>query len=122
MNIAEQMKDVLKEEIKAAVLKAGLAEESQIPNVVLETPKDKTHGDYSTNMAMQLARVAKKAPRQIAEEIVAHFDKGKASIEKLDIAGPGFYQFLYEQSVFNKADSVCTGSRGSIRGNEHRKR
>lgn len=60
MNIAEQMKDVLKEEIKAAVLKAGLAEESQIPNVVLETPKDKTHGDYSTNMAMQLARVAKK--------------------------------------------------------------
>lgn len=85
MNIAEQMKDVLKEEIKAAVLKAGLAEESQIPNVVLETPKDKTHGDYSTNMAMQLARVAKKAPRQIAEEIVAHFDKGKASIEKLDI-------------------------------------
>lgn len=60
MNIAEQMKDVLKEEIKAAVLKAGLAEESQLPNVVLETPKDKTHGDYSTNMAMQLARVAKK--------------------------------------------------------------
>lgn len=60
MNIAEQMKDVLKEEIRAAVLKAGLAEESQIPNVILETPKDKTHGDYSTNMAMQLARIAKK--------------------------------------------------------------
>lgn len=60
MNIAEQMKDVLKEEIKAAVLKAGLAEENQIPNVILETPKDKTHGDYSTNMAMQLARIAKK--------------------------------------------------------------
>ncbi|MEC0519806.1 arginine--tRNA ligase [Bacillus inaquosorum] len=93
MNIAEQMKDVLKEEIKAAVLKAGLAEESQLPNVILETPKDKTHGDYSTNMAMQLARIAKKAPRQIAEEIVAHFDNGKASIEKLDIAGPGFINF-----------------------------
>ncbi len=41
MNIAEQMKDVLKEEIKAAVLKAGLAEESQIPSVLLETPKEK---------------------------------------------------------------------------------
>ncbi|MEC1539326.1 arginine--tRNA ligase [Bacillus subtilis] len=102
MNIAEQVKDVLKEEIKAAVLKAGLAEESQIPNVVLETPKDKTHGDYSTNMAMQLARVAKKAPRQIAEEIVAHFDKGKASIEKLDIAGPGFINFYMNNQYLTK--------------------
>ncbi|WP_348709360.1 arginine--tRNA ligase [Bacillus subtilis] len=102
MNIAEQMKDVLKEEIKAAVLKVGLAEESQIPNVVLETPKDKTHGDYSTNMAMQLARVAKKAPRQIAEEIVAHFDKGKASIEKLDIAGPGFINFYMNNQYLTK--------------------
>ncbi|MGK9268088.1 arginine--tRNA ligase [Bacillus inaquosorum] len=102
MNIAEQMKDVLKEEIKAAVLKAGLADESQIPNVILETPKDKTHGDYSTNMAMQLARVAKKAPRQIAEEIVAHFDKGKASIEKLDIAGPGFINFYMNNQYLTK--------------------
>ncbi|MFP7231305.1 arginine--tRNA ligase [Bacillus subtilis] len=102
MNIAEQMKDVLKEEIKAAVLKAGLAEESQLPNVVLETPKDKTHGDYSTNMAMQLARVAKKAPRQIAEEIVAHFDKGKASIDKLDIAGPGFINFYMNNQYLTK--------------------
>ncbi|MCY9095255.1 arginine--tRNA ligase [Bacillus inaquosorum] len=102
MNIAEQMKDVLKEEIKAAVLKAGLAEESQLPNVILETPKDKTHGDYSTNMAMQLARVAKKAPRQIAEEIVAHFDKGKASIEKLDIAGPGFINFYMNNQYLTK--------------------
>ncbi|MCY8788740.1 arginine--tRNA ligase [Bacillus inaquosorum] len=102
MNIAEQMKDVLKEEIKAAVLKAGLAEESQLPNVILETPKDKTHGDYSTNMAMQLARIAKKAPRQIAEEIVAHFDKGKASIEKLDIAGPGFINFYMNNQYLTK--------------------
>ncbi|MBY8911758.1 arginine--tRNA ligase [Bacillus sp. YC2] len=102
MNIAEQMKDVLKEEIKAAVLKAGLAEESQIPNVLLETPKDKTHGDYSTNMAMQLARIAKKAPRQIAEELVASFDKGKASIEKLDIAGPGFINFYMNNSYLTK--------------------
>lgn len=102
MNIAEQMKDVLKEEIKSAVLKAGLAEESQIPNVVLETPKDKTHGDYSTNMAMQLARIAKKAPRQIAEELVSHFDKGKASIEKLDIAGPGFINFYMNNQYLTK--------------------
>ncbi|MFY4775291.1 arginine--tRNA ligase [Metabacillus sp. RGM 3146] len=93
MNIVDNMKERLKEEVKSAVLKAGLAEESQIPDVILETPKEKAHGDYSANMAMQLARVAKKAPRSIAEEIVENFDKGKASIEKIEIAGPGFINF-----------------------------
>ncbi|MGG4489494.1 arginine--tRNA ligase [Metabacillus idriensis] len=98
MNIVDQVKERLKGEIKAAVLKAGLAEESQIPDAILELPKDKAHGDYSTNMAMQLARVAKKAPRAIAEDIVASFDKGKASIEKIEIAGPGFINFYMNNS------------------------
>lgn len=98
MNIVEQVQERLKEEIKASVLKAGLATEEQIPAVVLETPKDKTNGDYSTNMAMQLARVAKKAPRMIAEEIVKNFDQSKASIEKIDIAGPGFINFYMNNS------------------------
>lgn len=98
MNIVDQVKERLKGEIKASVLKAGLAEESQIPDAILELPKDKAHGDYSTNMAMQLARVAKKAPRAIAEDIVASFDKGKASIEKIEIAGPGFINFYMNNS------------------------
>lgn len=102
MNIVEQMKDVLKQEIKEAVIKAGLAEEKDIPEVVLEVPKDKSHGDYSTNMAMQLARIAKKAPRNIAEEIVSSFDKGKASIDKLDIAGPGFINFYMDNQYLTK--------------------
>jgi arginyl-tRNA synthetase len=98
MNIVEQVKEKLKEEIKASVLKAGFATEDQIPAVILEVPKDKAHGDYSTNMAMQLARVAKKAPRMIAEDIVRHFDKTKASIEKIEIAGPGFINFYMNNS------------------------
>ncbi|MFI8687729.1 arginine--tRNA ligase [Rossellomorea sp. NPDC077527] len=93
MNIVEKVQENLKAEIKAAVLKAGLATEDQIPDVILETPKEKSHGDYSTNMAMQLARVAKKAPRMIADDIVANFDQSKASIEKMEIAGPGFINF-----------------------------
>ena len=96
MNSLEQVKGLIKEEIQAAVLKAELATEEQIPNVVLESPKDKTNGDFSTNMAMQLARVAKKAPRMIAEELVANFDKAKASIEKIEIAGPGFINFYMD--------------------------
>lgn len=102
MNIVEQVQEKLKQEIKAAVIKANLATEEQMPNVILETPKDKANGDYSTNMAMQLARVAKKAPRMIAEEIVANFEQSKAAIEKIEIAGPGFINFHMDNSYVTK--------------------
>ncbi|GIN86469.1 arginine--tRNA ligase [Heyndrickxia sporothermodurans] len=98
MNIVEQIQFNLKNEIKDAVLKASLATEEQIPDIILETPKEKAHGDYATNIAMQLARVAKKAPRMIAEAIVSHFDTSKASIEKIEIAGPGFINFYMNNS------------------------
>ncbi|MEH7610228.1 arginine--tRNA ligase [Gottfriedia acidiceleris] len=98
MNTLEQVKSRLKNEIEAAVIKAGLATEEQLPQVVLESPKDKAHGDFSTNMAMQLARVAKKAPRMIAEELINSFDQSKASIKKVEIAGPGFINFYMDNS------------------------
>ncbi|WP_088104431.1 arginine--tRNA ligase [Halalkalibacter urbisdiaboli] len=94
MNSVEQIKQKLKDEIIAAVKSAELATDETLPEVVLETPKDKTHGDYATNMAMQLARVAKKAPRVIAEELVNALNRERASIEKVEIAGPGFINFF----------------------------
>ncbi|KZB92393.1 arginine--tRNA ligase [Bacillus sp. VT 712] len=102
MNIVEQVQSKLKAEIQDAVVKAELATKDQLPEVVLEVPKDKAHGDYSTNMAMQLARIAKKAPRAIAEELVAQFDKSKASIEKIEIAGPGFINFYMNNSYLTE--------------------
>ncbi|GAB7387864.1 arginine--tRNA ligase [Bacillaceae bacterium] len=100
--IVEEVKDTIKGEIRQAVLEAGLAREAEIPEVILEIPKEKAHGDYATNMAMQLARVAKKPPRQIAEEIVARFDKEKAWVEKIEIAGPGFINFFMDKRYLTK--------------------
>lgn len=102
MNIVNEVQGKLKEEIKAAVIKAGLATEEQVPQAVLELPKDKTHGDYSTNMAMQLTKIAKKAPKMIAEAIIANFDQSKASIEKIEIAGPGFINFYMNNSYLTE--------------------
>ncbi|GEL77311.1 arginine--tRNA ligase [Tenuibacillus multivorans] len=98
MNIVGQIEATLKQEIASAVIEAGLATEEELPEVVLETPKDKAHGDYATNMAMQLARIAKKAPSQIAEDIVEHLNTEKASVQKIEIAGPGFINFFIDQS------------------------
>ncbi|GAF12760.1 arginyl-tRNA synthetase [Bacillus sp. JCM 19045] len=98
MNSMEQRKNQLIQEIHEAVLRANLADLATIPVVILEAPKDKAHGDYATNMAMQLARIAKKAPRQIAEELVQNIDKEKAGIREIDVAGPGFINFFMDNA------------------------
>ncbi|WP_373285565.1 arginine--tRNA ligase [Paraliobacillus quinghaiensis] len=94
----QDIQNNLKEEIKQAVIKADLATAEQLPDIILEKPKDSAHGDYATNIAMQLARIAKKAPRQIAEEIVAAFDQTSASVTKVEIAGPGFINFFMDNN------------------------
>ncbi|MDN7244798.1 arginine--tRNA ligase [Planococcus shenhongbingii] len=88
MNAVEKVQHAIKLAISEAVQKAELTPEPV--EVYLESPKDKANGDYATNIAMQLARVAKKAPRVIAEAIVGNLNKETANIEKVDIAGPGF--------------------------------
>jgi arginyl-tRNA synthetase len=102
MNVLEQTEEKLKQEIHHAVLSAGLASEDEIPEIVLEKPKDKAHGDFATNMAMQLARIAKKAPRMIAEDIVAKLNQEAASIEKVEIAGPGFINFFMKEDFLQE--------------------
>ncbi|WP_099222522.1 arginine--tRNA ligase [Listeria costaricensis] len=95
MNVIQAKQNDLMKLIKQAVVASTGIEESAVPAILLEVPKEKSHGDYSTNIAMQLARVAKKAPRQIAEGITAELE-GAAQIEKIEIAGPGFINFFLD--------------------------
>lgn len=90
MSTVEQIKQQLKDALGSAVDKAGLAEGANMPDVMLETPKNKDNGDYATNIAMQLTKIAKKPPRAIAEAIVGNLDTDGTLIKSVDIAGPGF--------------------------------
>ena len=90
MNAVEKVQQSIKTALQQAILKAELVTEEQIPSIHLETPKDKANGDYATNIAMQLTKIAKKNPRQIAEAIVENLDMTGTMMEKIDIAGPGF--------------------------------
>lgn len=64
-----------------------------LPEFVLEVPREKTHGDFATNIAMLMAKEAKMPPRKIAELIVEHFNCDGTWVEKIEIAGPGFINF-----------------------------
>jgi arginyl-tRNA synthetase len=63
------------------------------PTVVLERPRDPSHGDVACNIAMQLAKQLKANPRELAQTIVASVlanPAGKGLVESADVAGPGF--------------------------------
>lgn len=90
MNLKQQ----LKEAIEAAIQKANIVEE--VPEVKVEVPKDKNNGDFSTNAAMTLTKIARKNPRDIAQAIIDNIDKEAASIKEISIAGPGFINIKME--------------------------
>jgi len=90
MNAVEQIQLEVKTALRQAVIDAGLAEETAIPDIMLETPNNKDNGDYATNIAMQLTKLAKKPPRAIAEAILEKLNTDGTSIESIEIAGPGF--------------------------------
>ncbi|MGB4984437.1 MAG: arginine--tRNA ligase [Erysipelotrichaceae bacterium] len=94
MNKIEQS---LKEMIINAVKELyGL--EFNYDEVVIEIPKEKAFGDYSTNMAMRLTKQLKKNPRIIADELSQAFDKSIADVEKCEIAGAGFINFFLNKA------------------------
>jgi arginyl-tRNA synthetase len=82
MNVTQQLTDG----VRRALGEAGLPEPA---DVAWEVPRQAGHGDYATNVAMVLARAARRPPRQVAEAIVRHFDAG-AAVERVEVAGPGF--------------------------------
>jgi len=89
------MKDRLRRQISDALqtcfandtLHSGVA-----PEVQIEVPGNPEHGDFSSNLAMTMARAEKKSPRQIAEVLVAALC-GCEFLSKVEIAGPGFINF-----------------------------
>ncbi|WP_336776777.1 arginine--tRNA ligase [Paenibacillus sp. MMO-58] len=109
-NVLEQMYEKVKEAIADAAVAGGLAAREELPAFVLEVPKDKAHGDLATNAAMQLTKLAKKNPRQIAETIIANLNGEKFGIQSAEIAGPGFINFRMDKSYLYSVIGEITAS------------
>ena len=95
-----EMKDLLKQGITEALNKAidaGTLPAGDYPSVALEVPPQKEFGDFASNIAMQSARVAHKAPKLIAQAIVDEMDY--PWLERAEIAGAGFINFFLKNDV-----------------------
>ncbi|MBL0714788.1 MAG: arginine--tRNA ligase [Desulfosarcina sp.] len=79
---------------------AGALPSDDFPAIEIEEPKIETHGDFSTNIAMIMAKTQKMAPRRIAEIILAHLDGQTDLIAETAIAGPGFINFFIQPSAW----------------------
>ena len=83
-----------RELIRAALIDA--ARELGAPETIepqLERPRDPSHGEWATNLAMMLARPLRKRPADVARSLVSGLDLAKAGVERVEIAGPGFINF-----------------------------
>ena len=95
-----EMKDLLKQGITEALNKAiaaGTLPAGDYPDVALEVPPQKEFGDFASNIAMQWARGAHKAPRIIAQAIVDGMDY--PWLDHAEIAGAGFINFFLKNDV-----------------------
>ncbi len=71
-------------------------------NLTFDVPKIETHGDLSSNAAMLLAKVLKRKPREIAEEIISNLEYDSNVISKIEIAGAGFINFFFTASFISE--------------------
>ena len=103
--IRQQIKDVVRNSINKSI-ENGELPALEISDILIETPREKGHGDFSTNIAMQITKIAKKAPRQIADIIIKNIDIKATYIEKVSCAGPGFINFTLDTKYLYDAIEI----------------
>lgn len=95
------MKDLIRQLIQHALdrlVADGTLPQGLTPAIQVENTKDKSHGDFASNIALMLAKPAGLKPRELAEKLVAALP-ADAQISKVEIAGPGFLNFYQDTSA-----------------------
>ncbi|MDO8530165.1 MAG: arginine--tRNA ligase [bacterium] len=90
---------MIQEEIKKVIESAAKNMGVEVPVVLVEAPKEKTHGDYSTNVALSLSKKLGKSPLEIAQKIAGGIQKPDF-LEKVEAVAPGFINFYLSKEYF----------------------
>jgi arginyl-tRNA synthetase len=108
------MKDTIRQLIQQALthlVKEGVLPEGLTPAIQVENTRDKTHGDFASNIAMMLAKPAGMKPRDLAEKIIAALP-ADPQVSKADIAGPGFINFFQNtQALAARLDAALADAK-----------
>ena len=114
----EELSRLVADELASAVADGTLTIEGELPVVKVERPRSREHGDWATNVAMQLAKRAGRNPRELGELLAARI-AAHDGVEEAEVAGPGFVNIrLSAASVGELARAVVEagGSYGRTEG------
>ena len=92
----EELSKTIKESLESLVASQKL-DLLEIPEIKIERPKSKDHGDFASNIALMVSKSAGKNPREVAQLLVDVLSKNPG-IKKVDIAGPGFLNFTLDSA------------------------
>jgi arginyl-tRNA synthetase len=96
-NMQKELAGFLEKAAQAA-REAGKLKYNEIPDFVVEVPREKEHGDFASNIALVLAKEANMPPREVGSVILEYLDTAFTFVEDTDIAGPGFINFKLRPS------------------------
>ncbi|GFM86571.1 arginine--tRNA ligase [Pseudomonas cichorii] len=112
------MKDTIRQLIQQALTRLvteGVLPEGLTPAIQVENARDKTHGDFASNIAMMLAKPAGMKPRDLAEKLIAALPADE-QVSKVEIAGPGFLNFFQNtQALAARLDAALADAQLSVR-------
>ncbi|MBN2179894.1 MAG: arginine--tRNA ligase [Deltaproteobacteria bacterium] len=95
----KKLRDLLERSIDTCI-REGILKECAIPFVEVELPREGSHGDYASNIAMVLASTQRENPRKIAQRITDTIEDPEGILEKVEVAGPGFINFFVRDSLW----------------------
>jgi arginyl-tRNA synthetase len=103
--------------LRVALAKAAASLGAPTADVLLERPKDPTHGDVATNLALTLAKTLKAKPRDVATQLVNALELPPGLVKQTEIAGPGFINFfLAAEQLHAILPAILTAGTGYGRG------
>lgn len=97
------MKKIIVKALHAGIKKLpkiSKAHDSSFFSETVERTRDSSHGDFTSNIALRLAKSLKKNPRELANEIIKYIPRNN-SIKKIEVAGPGFMNFYLDDSAYH---------------------
>lgn len=100
MDVKQKITDMITDALNRAK-EAGALVLSEMPNIVVEVPKETGHGDFACTVALTMAKPERKAPKTVADAIVKHIADPDGVLEKVEVAGPGFLNFFLKNSAWH---------------------
>ncbi|CAM3759324.1 arginine--tRNA ligase [Pseudomonas wadenswilerensis] len=112
------MKDTIRQLIQQALTQLvtdGVLPEGLTPAIQVENARDKTHGDFASNISMMLAKPAGMKPRDLAEKLIAALPADE-QVSKVEIAGPGFLNFFQNtQALASRLDAALADAKLGVK-------